>query len=265
VSIHVAPGEIVGIIGTNGAGKTTLFDVFSGFIKPDQGRVFMAGEDITELSPSRRAIRGLGRVFQDARLFPAMTVADAIATAYEQHVAVKDPIACTLGLAAAKESEHDIQLKANSLLRDMGLERFRDNFVNELSTGTRRILEFTCLLAHEPKVLLLDEPTSGIAQRESEALGELILGLREETGAAFIVIEHDVPLVASISDRLVCMHVGEVIAEGATADVLEDPGVMASYLGTEEDLPDAPSSQGIPRADRAGMPPSATPGMANLS
>ncbi len=265
VSIHVAPGEIVGIIGTNGAGKTTLFDVFSGFIKPDQGRVFMAGEDITELSPSRRAIRGLGRVFQDARLFPAMTVADAIATAYEQHVAVKDPIACTLGLAAAKESEHDIQLKANSLLRDMGLERFRDNFVNELSTGTRRILEFTCLLAHEPKVLLLDEPTSGIAQRESEALGELILGLREETGAAFIVIEHDVPLVASISDRLVCMHVGEVIAEGATADVLEDPGVMASYLGTEEDLPDAPSSQGIPRADRVGMPPSAAPGMANLS
>ncbi len=265
VSIHVAPGEIVGIIGTNGAGKTTLFDVFSGFIKPDQGRVFMAGEDITELSPSRRAIRGLGRVFQDARLFPAMTVIDAIATACEQHVAVKDPIACTLGLAAAKESEHEIQLKANSLLRDMGLERFRDNFVNELSTGTRRILEFTCLLAHEPKVLLLDEPTSGIAQRESEALGELILGLREETGAAFIVIEHDVPLVASISDRLVCMHVGEVIAEGATADVLEDPGVMASYLGTEEDLPDAPSSQGTPRADRVGMPSGATPGMANLS
>lgn len=197
----------------------------------------MSGEDITALAPSQRASRGLGRVFQDARLFPAMTVLDAIATACEQHVAVKDPIACTLGLAAAKESEAEIYVKALRLLRDMGLERFRGNFVSELSTGTRRILEFTCLLAHEPKVLLLDEPTSGIAQRESEALGELILGLREETGAAFLVIEHDVPLVASISDRLVCMHIGEVIAEGGTADVLENPEVMASYLGTEEDSP----------------------------
>jgi branched-chain amino acid transport system permease protein len=237
VSVQVGPGEIVGIIGTNGAGKTTLFDVCSGFLKPDQGRVFMSGEDITALAPSQRASRGLGRVFQDARLFPAMTVLDAIATACEQHVAVKDPIACTLGLAAAKESEAEIYVKALRLLRDMGLERFRGNFVSELSTGTRRILEFTCLLAHEPKVLLLDEPTSGIAQRESEALGELILGLREETGAAFLVIEHDVPLVASISDRLVCMHIGEVIAEGGTADVLENPEVMASYLGTEEDSP----------------------------
>ncbi|MCL4433780.1 MAG: ATP-binding cassette domain-containing protein [Actinobacteria bacterium] len=237
VSVQVGPGEIVGIIGTNGAGKTTLFDVCSGFLKPDQGRVFLSGEDITALAPSQRASRGLGRVFQDARLFPAMTVLDAIATACEQHVAVKDPIACTLGLAAAKESEAEIHVKALGLLRDMGLERFRGSFVSELSTGTRRILEFTCLLAHEPKVLLLDEPTSGIAQRESEALGELILGLREETGAAFLVIEHDVPLVASISDRLVCMHIGEVIAEGDTADVLENSEVMASYLGTEEDSP----------------------------
>ncbi|EQD79141.1 branched-chain amino acid ABC transporter, ATP-binding protein, partial [mine drainage metagenome] len=167
VSVQVRPGEIVGIIGTNGAGKTTLFDVCSGFLKPEHGRVFMAGEDITALAPSQRASRGLGRVFQDARLFPAMTVADAIATACEQHVAVRDPIACTLGLAAAKESEAEIHAKAGNLLRDMGLERFRDSFVSELSTGTRRILEFSCLLAHEPKVLLLDEPTSGIAQRES--------------------------------------------------------------------------------------------------
>ncbi len=255
VSIHAAPGEIVGIIGTNGAGKTTLFDVFSGFIKPDQGRVFMDGKDITELSPSRRGTQGLGRVFQDARLFPAMTVADAVATACEQNVEVRDPIACTFGLAAAKESERNIQLKSNSLLRDMGLERFRDHFVNELSTGTRRLLEFTCLLAHEPRVLLLDEPTSGIAQRESEALGELILGLRDETGAAFIVIEHDVPLVASISDRLVCMHVGEIIAEGATADVLEDPNVMASYLGTEEEsLPD----QNVHKANKLVAPTGVT-------
>ncbi len=235
VSIEVANGEIVGIIGTNGAGKTTLFDVCSGFLRPSQGRVIMHGEDITEMNASQRASRGLGRVFQDARLFPNVTVFEAIEVACEQHVSVRDPLACILGVAASKESEEEVRVKSERLIYEMGLERYRNNFVNELSTGTRRILEFTCLMAHEPSVLLLDEPTSGIAQRESEALGELVLGVKEETGAAILVIEHDVPLVASISDRLVCMHLGEVIAEGDTASVLENAEVIASYLGTEDD------------------------------
>ena len=234
VNLQVSRGEILGVIGSNGAGKTSLFDVCSGFAYPDVGQVLMFGEDITNLSPARRARRGLGRLFQDARLFPSMTVFEAVATALEQHVAVRDPVASALGLMPAVESEAHITDRVDELLFQMGIDRFGDRFVSELSTGTRRVVELTCALAHEPKVLLLDEPTAGIAQRESEALGELLLGLRDQTGAAFVVIEHDVPLVSSIADRLVCMHVGEVIAEGDTSLVLNDPSVVSAYLGSDD-------------------------------
>ena len=233
VSFQVAPGEIVGIIGSNGAGKTTLFDVCSGFTSPDQGLVRMAGRNITDLSPARRAEQGLGRVFQDARLFPSLTVTDALATALEQSIPVHDTLAEVIGLPAVVASDEAVADRVDELLEEMGLTAFRDRFVSELSTGTRRVLELACAVAHKPSVLLLDEPTAGIAQRESEALGELLLGLRNETGAAFVVIEHDVPLVSSIADRLLCMHVGAVISEGATDEVLTDPAVVAAYLGTD--------------------------------
>ena len=234
VNLHVMPGEILGIIGSNGAGKTTLFDVCSGFARPDTGRIVLFGEDITNLTPAQRAARGIGRVFQDARLFPSMTVSEVLTTALEQHVPVRDPVAGALSLAAVAESEAAIAVRVEELIVEFGLERFRDRFVSELSTGTRRVLELACAVAHQPRVLLLDEPSAGIAQRESEALGELLLGLREQTGAAFVVIEHDVPLVSSVADRLACMHVGEVIAEGDTASVLNDPAVVAAYLGADE-------------------------------
>lgn len=234
VSISVAPGEILGIIGSNGAGKTTLFDVCSGFTYPDSGRVMLFGEDVTRVSPAERAAKGLGRVFQDARVFPSMTVAEALATSLEQSAPVRDPLACALGLGAVLESEEAIMKRVDELIGEMGLDRFRERRVSELSTGTRRIVELACAVAHEPKVLLLDEPTSGIAQRESEALGELLLGLRDQTGAAFVIIEHDVPLVSFIADRLTCMHLGTVIAEGDPSSVLNDPGVLASYLGADD-------------------------------
>ena len=173
-------------------------------------------------------------MFQDARLFPSLTVVDALAASLEDSAPVHDPLAEVLGLPAVVASEEAVHAQVEELLEEMGLTRFRDRFVAELSTGTRRVLELACAVAHNPKVLLLDEPTAGIAQRESEALAELLLGLRDQTGAAFIVIEHDVPLVASIADRLLCMHLGEVISEGATADVLTDPLVVAAYLGTDE-------------------------------
>jgi len=234
VSLQVAPGEILGVIGANGAGKTTLFDVCSGFTAPDTGSVMLSGRDITGLSPAERAGLGLGRVFQNVRLFPSLSVEDALAVAMERSIPVRDPLADALGLAAAARSEASIRARVDELVMEMGLGRFRDRFVSELSTGTRRVVELACALAHEPSVLLLDEPTAGIAQRESEALGELLLGLREQTGAAFVVIEHDVPLVSSIADRLLCMHVGEIIAEGETAEVLNDPVVVAAYLGTDD-------------------------------
>ena len=234
VSLRAGPGEVLGIIGANGAGKTTLFDVCSGFLAPTGGTVVLDGHDVTELSAPARARRGLGRVFQDARLFPSLTVAETLAVTLDRHVDVRDPVSNIFGLGAALDAQEAVAGRVEELLALVGLGPYRDAFVSELSTGTRRIVELAGALAHEPSVLLLDEPSSGIAQRESEALGELLLAVRERTGATLVVIEHDIPLVSSLADRLVCLHLGEVIAEGPPGAVLEDPEVVAAYLGTEE-------------------------------
>ena len=234
VSLTVGSGQILGIIGSNGAGKTTLFDLCSGFLPADSGHIFLDGREITELGAAGRAERGLGRSFQDARLFPSMTVSETLATALERHVDVREPTACAFRVGAVVESERQVAERVEELLETMGLQRYRDAFVSELSTGTRRIEELACAIAHGPSVLLLDEPSSGIAQRESEALGQLLLDLRDRTGASLAVIEHDIPLVTAIADELVCLHLGQVLASGRPADVLEDPDVVASYLGTSD-------------------------------
>jgi len=234
VDIDVVDGGILGIIGSNGAGKTTLFDLCFGFVAPDRGRVLLDGVDITLLSPAERAIRGLGRTFQDARLFPSMTVSEVLATALERHLGVREPVSYVFRVAAVSESEASVAYTVDELLELMNLGRYRDAFVSELSTGTRRIVELGCAIAHAPRVLLLDEPSSGIAQREVEALRDVLLQVRADTDAAFAIVEHDIPLVASLSDSMVCMHLGRVIARGTPDEVLADPAVVASYLGTDE-------------------------------
>jgi branched-chain amino acid transport system ATP-binding protein len=234
LDLDAGAGQILGLIGANGAGKTTLFDACSGFVRPDAGRVLLEGEDVTGMSPWDRAELGLGRSAQDARLFPSMTVVEALATALERHVEVREPIACTLRVGATIESEQAVAARVDELLDRMGLAPYRDLFVSELSTGMRRILDLACALAHEPEVLLLDEPSTGLAQRETEVLGELLVRLRDDTGATLVVVEHDVPLVSQVADELACMHLGRVIARGAPAKVLEDPAVVAAYLGTDE-------------------------------
>ena len=261
VSLHADRGEIVGIIGANGAGKTTLFDVCSGFLRPTSGTVHLGGVDVTEMPAHVRADLGLGRVFQDARLFPSLSVFEAISVAFERHVAVRDPLLSMLRTGPVRDSEADVAAGADRLIGRLGLERYRDAFISELSTGTRRMVELACVLAHEPAVLLLDEPTSGIAQRESEALGGLLLELRDQTGGTFLVIEHDVPLVSSIADRLVCLHLGEVLAEGPPGEVLDDPRVVAAYLGDDAAAISRSGSTGVrkSRVRRAPTDNGATP------
>ena len=232
VDLEVAPGEILGIIGPNGAGKTTLFDVMTGYTPVDSGRVLIGDTDVTSLSPARRARKGLGRSFQDGRLFPAMTVADNIAVALERWTTVRDPFRPALHLPAAYDSEQRVRARVAELLEVLGLGAYRDKFVRELSTGTRRVVDLACLLAHRPTVILLDEPTSGIAQREAETLAPLLLRVRAETGASLVVIEHDLAVLTSVADRLVAMDRGEVVASGDCQSVLEDPRVVESYLGS---------------------------------
>ncbi|HUQ38608.1 MAG TPA: MFS transporter [Acidimicrobiales bacterium] len=234
VSFELHAGEILGVIGPNGAGKTTLFDIVSGFVVPDEGRITLAGEDVTALGPDGRARRGLGRSFQDARLFPALTVRSTIALALERQVAVRDPVAAALHLPAVLDSEQEVAERVEALVALMGLGAFADKFVSELSTGSRRIVDLACVLAHEPKVILFDEPSSGIAQRETEALGPLLRRVRDATGASLLVIEHDMPLVTSISDRMLALDLGQVVTTGAPSEVVNHPEVVASYLGTDD-------------------------------
>lgn len=238
VSFSVGAGEILGFIGPNGAGKTTLFDVVSGFLRADSG-VIRLGEgpgsrDITRLQPRERAWLGLGRSFQDGRLFPGLTVAETIAVALERHVEVRDPLATALRLPAVADSEAKVRDRVDELLALLGIEDFRDKLVRELSTGSRRVVDLACTLAHGPSVLLLDEPSSGIAQRETEALAPLLVSIRDATGASVLLIEHDIPLLRSVAERTIALDLGEVIASGSTADVLEHPRVVESYLGADQ-------------------------------
>jgi branched-chain amino acid transport system ATP-binding protein len=232
VSFELAPGEIVGIIGPNGAGKTTLFDCISGFTPLIAGELVLNGVGITDRTPAERAAAGLGRSFQDARLFPELTVDENVAIALERFVTSRSAVVAALHLPPAFESEQFVAARVDELIELMGLEPYRRSFVNELSTGTRRIVDLTCLVAHRPSVILLDEPSSGIAQREVEALGPVVRRLCEEMGASLLVVEHDIPFVSSVSHRLVALDLGRVVATGPPDDVLAHPAVVESYLGT---------------------------------
>ena len=234
VDLEVGPQEIVGVIGPNGAGKTTVFDLISGFVPTDGGRIELLGRDITSLPANDRAARGLGRSFQDARLFPDMTVSEALAVALERWVRNRSVVAAAVRWPGVYDDEERTVGRVEQLVDLFNLGDFRNAFVRELSTGTRRVVDLACLAAHRPVVVLLDEPSSGIAQREVEALAPVLRRLRDEMGASLLVIEHDIPLVASISDRLLALDQGLVIASGPPTAVLEDAGVRESYLGNNQ-------------------------------
>ena len=230
-TFDVRSHEIVGMIGPNGAGKTTIFDLVSGFVAVDSGRIELQGRDITNLGASERAAAGLGRSFQDARLFPDMTVSETLAVSLERWVNSRSALAAALRLPAVFDDEERTRLRVHELIELMNLGDYRNSFVRELSTGTRRVVDLACIAAHRPVMVLLDEPSSGIAQREVEALAPVLRRLRDEMGASLLVIEHDIPLISSISDRLVALDQGAVLTEGAPADVLGHPDVIESYLG----------------------------------
>src|SRR5690606_10533976 len=228
VNLTVHPATIVGLIGHNGAGKTTLFDVLTGFLPADGGEVLLDGVDVTRWPPHKRAIGQVGRTFQEARLYPSLTP--------EQAPASGAPLAAALGRPASVAAEDAPAERVDELTDMLGLAPDADRPTGELSTGMRRIVELACLLAQDPAVVLFDEPSAGVAQRETEALGPLLRRVQAETGCSMIIIEHDMGLLASLCDEFVALEQGSVIAGGTPSQVLSAPRVISSYLGTNEDV-----------------------------
>jgi ABC-type branched-subunit amino acid transport system ATPase component/ABC-type branched-subunit amino acid transport system permease subunit len=250
VAIRVGAHEVVGLVGSNGAGKTTLMNAIGGFV-PAGGRVELLGKDVTDLAPERRARLGLGRTFQAARLFGDLTVRETLQLALEARHRTGF-ISTALFLPRGFRVDRQQRAEADEIIAFLGLGRYGERFCSELSTGTRRIVELGALLALDARVLCLDEPTAGVAQRETEAFAPLLLRIRAELDASLIVIEHDMPLIMSISDRVYCLEAGRVIAEGSPAEVRENPDVVASFLGTDQRAIDRSGATGTTATGSTG-------------
>jgi ABC-type branched-subunit amino acid transport system ATPase component/ABC-type branched-subunit amino acid transport system permease subunit len=231
--IEVRSGEIVGLIGTNGAGKTTLMNVISGVITPQSGSVKVFGNEVVDLPPDFRAAFGLARSFQDASLFAGLTVRETIQVALANRHKV-GVISAMLNAPWVRASERGTRKTADDIVDRFGLQSWADIRTADLSTGTRRICDLAAQVAARPKLLLLDEPTAGVAQREAEAFGPLLRRIRDELDCAVLIVEHDMPLLMGLCDRVYAMETGQVIAEGTPEQIREDSRVVASYLGTEQ-------------------------------
>ena len=230
VDISVEEKEIVGLLGPNGAGKTTLFNVVSGFLKPDHGRILFQEEEIQHLLPYERVAVGIGRTFQHVKLFRNLTVYENLLVAQHRHL-TSGSFAAMFRMPGWRRDEKDARERVEAILDQVNLRPWANAKPTELSYGTTRFLELACVLSLRPKVLLLDEPASGIQQKEVEALGPMLKRVRDEVGCAILLIEHDMGLLLSISERIYALDFGKVIAEGTPDEVVSNDQVLESYLG----------------------------------
>ena len=227
VSFAVTQGQTVGLIGPNGAGKTTVFEMISGFVRPDAGSITYKGTDLGRSRPEQRSRIGLVRSFQNATMFPTMTLREVVMLAREKSRPATI-FESTLGLS---KRDRQREAEAREVIALFGLSPFEKLPIGSLSTGTRRVAELAVNVALEPELLLLDEPSAGISQADTEALAEVLTRTRDAYGMTLVVIEHDMPLLSEISDRMIAMEVGALIASGTPAQVQADPAVVSSYLG----------------------------------
>jgi branched-chain amino acid transport system ATP-binding protein len=219
VSLDASKGCVTGLIGPNGAGKTTLFNVVTGFQRPSRGRVRMDSRDVTRLRPHARARFGLGRTFQRLELFGSLSARENILVAAE---------------SCGSRNDHHTHVRrlADEVLERVGLRSVADRQADTLPTGLARLVELGRALATRPRLLLLDEPSSGLDHSETEALGRLLTGLADE-GMAVLLVEHDVELVMRVCTRVHVLDFGQIIAVGRPDEVQGDPSVQLAYLGAE--------------------------------
>ena len=246
----VEPGEVVALLGPNGSGKTTLLDVISGQLSPTEGHVIVDGIDLVDHRPEDRAGLGMVRSFQDCRLFPELSVEDALLVAEDARRPV-GVAAATFQLPPTRRTEADKRRRVDGLIGAFHLEPFRGHLIGQLSTGTRRVVDLACIVGANPRLLLLDEPTAGIAEKEAEAFVPLLKRLHEVTGATIVLVEHDVGLAVALAHRLVVMTTGRVVSSGPPATVLADPAAVDAYLGAS---PEALARSGQPAGSPVGGP-----------
>ncbi|MGI6468927.1 MAG: ABC transporter ATP-binding protein [Syntrophomonadaceae bacterium] len=232
IDLKVEPNAIFGIIGPNGAGKTTLFNVITGIYAPTEGRLFFHGTDIASLSPYKVARLGIGRTFQNIRLFNRLSVLDNVKVAANWKRA-SGLLASLLGLPAYVREQRECSAKAEELINMMGLYEKRMEYAQSLSYGEQRRLEIARALAANPSLLLLDEPAAGMNSAEKLELMELIWKIRDDMQLTILLVEHDMHLVMNICETIAVLDYGRKIAEGDPAQIKSDPRVIQSYLGVE--------------------------------
>lgn len=237
VSLSIGEWEIVGIIGPNGAGKTTIFNVITGFYRPDRGRVLYRGRDVTDLPVHERTALGLGRTFQNVGLVKGATVRDNLITA-QYLEAGYSTLAGMLGSPRSFAVERSLARKADAIAEVMGLGDILDSWVTGLPYGVLKRVEIATVLATDPDVLLLDEPSSGMGPEEAHELGNTLLRLRREFGLSIAMIEHHVPLVVGVCDYVYCLNFGQLLAEGLPDEVRNHPQVVTAYLGEDAQSPE---------------------------
>jgi branched-chain amino acid transport system ATP-binding protein len=234
VSLDVAPGSITALVGPNGAGKTSLFNAISGFYRPQSGRVLFEGRDITRLSAPPRAKIGLARTFQNIALFRGLTVLDNIKLG--RHAHLRTSLVEALFYYGRPQRE-EIQLRAEieqRIIDFLEIDHIRHAPVGALAYGLQKRVELARALAMKPRLLMLDEPVAGMNREETEDMARFILDVREEWGVTILMVEHDMRLVMDISDHVIVLNFGEVIARGVPADVQKNEEVAKAYLGSGE-------------------------------
>jgi len=231
VSCSVEAGEVLGLIGPNGAGKTTLFDAISGVRAPDDGRVFLGGKDMTNANAVARARWGLRRTFQRVQTFGWLTVEDNVLSAIEWEGGGGGLLADLVAFPTRRRREKRRRAAVDEVLEQCGLTAVRNDSAGSLPIGLARMVEVARALIAEPKVLMLDEPSSGLDEAEAARLGERIQALKAAGDCAVVLVEHDVGFVMEQCDRIVVLDLGEVLATGTPAEIQQNSAVRAAYLG----------------------------------
>lgn len=231
VSFKLEKGELLGLIGPNGAGKTTLFNMLSGVYTPTSGKIILDGQKVNGISPDKLSKLGVARTFQNIRLFDNLTVLDNVKLAMNQYMEY-GILSGIFRFPSYWQEENETTELSKEILKSLSLEKYFRAYAGSLSYGNQRKLEIARAMATRPKVLLLDEPAAGMNESETQDLMDSIKIIREKTGVSILLIEHDMNLVLGISERLVVLNYGEILAEGNPREVISNEEVVKAYLGS---------------------------------